>query len=100
MKPELIFTVSIGDSTEEALALACRHHLEALGYGVTEPNEAWETPSQCARRLGVHNNTVTLRLRKWERLGHRLVVDRPGGRRMTSFVSNPALDRFIRGGKG
>lgn len=88
-------TIGTGQSTDAALDEACRRHLEARGYGVTEPGERWETPTGAAERLDVNPFTITKKIRKWEAMGHQLAIHRGPTERIIQFVSNGALDRFI-----
>lgn len=94
---EARFTLTLEGLSSEALTEAIIKHLESLGYGVTPPNERWETPSEFLQRLGLSKHEVlTSALRHWTARGHKILCVRGGGDRgrIRELLSNPDFDAF------
>ncbi len=90
------FTLTLEGLSSDALTQAMIKHIEDLGYGVTAPNECWETPSEFLARIEVSKNLLSSSIRDWEARGHRLLCVRGGRGRIKELLSNPAFDAFCR----
>lgn len=94
------FTLTLEGLSSEALTAAMIKHLEELGYGVTEPNENWETPAEFLRRVGLRKHELLRRsIRYWEERGHTVLCNRGPHGRIKELLSNPAFDTFCRRNK-
>ena len=84
--------------TKEAVITEfCVSHLKDHGYGITEPNDNYETPGAFLKRLGLwHTYPINEAIKRYEARGNHIPVTRGPTGRLREILSNPGFDAFCR----